>query len=400
MDNEPIENKNAGLAYALGRLRATIRAMSEGEAKATSMLHFKDLVVQSGLDIMSPGYLRDAFLQGSSVEKRRTEGHPKYDSINEPKIVEWEPKRIVFCADGTGNGFDVDTEGNQTTYHATNVLKLFRGLDGEERRDRREGERALHLPGWNACRQIAKYLNGIGNDENWLFRKLDEMTGRGLLTRLIRGYTFISRHYEPGAQIVLVGFSRGAYTVRALADWVAVKGTLDANKYDLRDRKRAYMLAAASLTAWQRYRAAQFRHLMVECKVPFRFRYGYENILATLPWFFREPEPERTRALVKCVAVWDTVGALGLWLPMPEVWRIGRRHRARQRPDNVLLTTPSLHENVHNAWHAVSLDADRLDFTPSLWNRRAGVVQRLFPGVHSDVGGGYEDCGLSDISLQ
>jgi uncharacterized protein (DUF2235 family) len=46
--------------------------------------------------------------------------------------------------------------------------------------------------------------------------------GEGLITRIVRGYTFVSRNYVPGDQIYLVGFSRGAYTARAIAGLISV----------------------------------------------------------------------------------------------------------------------------------------------------------------------------------
>lgn len=409
MDDMDRVDRELSIAFQLGCLRGEIQVMPEGETKRAYIHVFTDALARSGLDVMTPGPLRDAFLRGMEKGRRSGTGgrgrgpnpgtpQPKKPGTPQPKKP--EPKRLAYFADGTRNGFEIDPEGKRTGCDATNVLKLFQCLDGAEWRDRREAERVLVEPGLFGRRQAAKYLHGVGNDDNPLVSCLRGMTGSGLLERLIRGYTFLSRHYEPGAQIVLVGFSRGAYTVRALADWIAVKGLLDAGQFDATDKMRQYQLAAASLTAWQRYRANQFSMLMAEKQVPFRFHHGFGTMLAALPSFFRDPEPAYEPVQVRCVAVWDTVGSLGLWLPVPALLRSALRGSAMRRPDTILLTTPVLHEKVREARHAVSLDEDRVDFTPSLWHPREGVVQRLFPGVHSDVGGGYPQCGLSDIALQ
>src|SRR5690242_14693912 len=53
---------------------------------------------------------------------------------------------------------------------------------------------------------------------------------------------YISRNYRPGDRIFIVGFSRGAYTARALAGMIAAKGLLDATQYDLEDKEPAYRL--------------------------------------------------------------------------------------------------------------------------------------------------------------
>lgn len=397
-----IEQVRLSLAYRLGKLRASIRQMPEGPVKSSTLALFEERQARHQLDLMSPGPIRDAFLQGA----RAAERSPREQPVSISRAIEeleggeqFEPKRIAFFADGTGNGFDVDQTGNRTGCDATNVLKMFRALDGNEWRDRNEAVRLLAEPGLFGRRQAAKYLHGVGNGENWLSKALSGATGRGLLERIIQGFTFLSRHHEPGARIVLAGFSRGAYTVRALADWIATKGLLDPEQFDVKDEARQYQLAAASLTAWQRYRASRFRQLQAEKKLKWHYFHGYENILMTLPSFFKVPEPRHVFAEVRCVAVWDTVGALGLWNPVPELSLLRRRQRRIRRPDTVLLTTPVLHKHVGQAWHAISLDEDRVDFTPSLWDPRDGIVQRLFPGVHADVGGGYEHCGLSDIAL-
>ena len=61
----------------------------------------------------------------------------------------------------------------------------------------------------------------------------------------------------------------------------------------------------------------------------------------------------------------------------------------------------SLGDHVTYAYHALAIDERRKPFRPSLWsaaNVHDGqtVAQVWFPGVHSNVGGGYVDAGLSD----
>jgi hypothetical protein len=65
---------------------------------------------------------------------------------------------------------------------------------------------------------------------------------------------------------------------------------------------------------------------------------------------------------------------------------------------------------VKHACHAVAIDELRASFTPTLWTDGTGiplvdtgdnrVKQFWFAGVHSDVGGGYDQSGLSDIALK
>ncbi len=61
------------------------------------------------------------------------------------------------------------------------------------------------------------------------------------------------------------------------------------------------------------------------------------------------------------------------------------------------------------ARQALAIDEHRMKFEPSLWEpagpsrraspRKTAVKQVWFEGAHSDVGGGYEETGLSDTAL-
>ena len=94
----------------------------------------------------------------------------------------------------------------------TNVFKLFLNLAGELSPDslRSADEQERVVAGADGKpTQIAKYLHGVGDSKNFLVRVLGGGGGAGLVTRIVRGYTFISRNFEPGDRIFIVGFSRG-----------------------------------------------------------------------------------------------------------------------------------------------------------------------------------------------
>ena len=99
--------------------------------------------------------------------------------------------------------------------------------------------------------QIAKYLHGVGDSRNPIIKLLGGAFGVGVIARVVRGYTFISRNYVPGANIIIVGFSRGAYTARALAGLIVSQGLLAASL--TQDKELAYRRGAE---AWYRYRNA------------------------------------------------------------------------------------------------------------------------------------------------
>ena len=97
---------------------------------------------------------------------------------------------------------------------------------------------------------------------------------------------------------------------------------------------------------------------------------------------------------IRFIGVWDTVGALGI----PDDLAI---LNLLDKPENWRFHDASLGASVQTARHAIAMDEMRASFTPTLW-RESGhqdVQQVWFPGVHSDVGGGYGDSGLADAAL-
>jgi uncharacterized protein (DUF2235 family) len=97
-------------------------------------------------------------------------------------------------------------------------------------------------------------------------------------------------------------------------------------------------------------------------------------------------------AKITMVGVWDTVGSLGIPSLVGKV-------------DPILygFLDTSLHPDVQNAFHALAIDERRCEFPPTLWSSAPAAGQVLeqvwFSGVHCDVGGGYPECGLSDITF-
>ena len=297
-------------------------------------------------------------------------------------------KSIVFCADGTWNGPGQGEEQEDEGGRRTNVYKLFLNLDGAladgSLLSANEQERILAASDGRVV-QIAKYLHGVGDSRNFLVRILGGGGGAGLVTRVVRGYTFISRNFEPGDRIFIVGFSRGAYTARALAGLIAARGLLDAKQNDLSDRDQAYRLGSAE---WFTYRRGALKskpnllHRLAEVSVD-------------LPRFLSS---EATAARIgdvtmEAVVVWDTVGALGI--PAYNL-------RSDTQLDAFQFADLILSQKVRHGLHAVSIDEQRASFTPTLWDADPRITQVLFPGAHADVGGGYPDSesGLSDCALE
>lgn len=295
-------------------------------------------------------------------------------------------KHIVFCADGTWNNPNEDQNQDRTA-DPTNVYKLFTALEGaltppsllladEQEKELVEGGVPV---------QVAKYLHGVGDSRNPILKLMGGAFGSGLISRIVRGYTFISRNYQPGDAISIVGFSRGAYTARALAGLIASQGLL--NLPVTSDKAEAYRRGAQ---AWYRYRRASLKRSSFSLA-----RLG--EIAADLPAFLSRDSLNDSDFIpvdaLTAVGVFDTVGAMGL----PDYAAGGDRLDAFKFADT------KLSDKVRHGFHAVALDERRSDFAPTLWEPAERIEQVLFPGAHGDVGGGYPaangESGLSDLAL-
>lgn len=277
----------------------------------------------------------------------------------------------VVCLDGTGQ--------TRSQTDPTNISLIFDAMGGNPV-DAGHGsfESSLLLNGREA--QVGKYLPGVGTQGPEALEKLEQSVGAGIAEQIVRGYTFLSRRYQPGDEVVIVGFSRGAAAARCLAGFVVVQGLLNADNYNPANKDAAYLRAIA---AWYDYRNAQ----------PQLARKA--NLLEIFAPLGQQPprlvaddfvEVERIQA----VAVFDTVSSLGVPRIEPDGW-IGY---------DFTLADMILNAKVLNGFHALSADEARANFYPTFWTPRANITQAIFPGSHSDAGGGYAETGLSDRALQ
>jgi uncharacterized protein (DUF2235 family) len=293
------------------------------------------------------------------------------------------PKTIVFCADGTWNGpGDDDQSHDGCTPQLTNVCKLFGWLQGatDTPWGCDEMEKVL-LGADGAPTQVAKYIHGVGDSPAVLEKIVGGAFGVGVVTRIARGYTYVSRNYVPGDKVVIVGFSRGAYTARALAGLILSQGLLKpslatdtSDKYD------------NAVEAWYRYRHGSDSTMVQRLLDRVTAFHDIWNV-------FRSPQLTDDDFVpidgLAAVAVWDTVGSLGIPLYTSD----------GQVRDVFSFCDTRLSPRVGLGLHAVSLDEQRKTFEPTLWDDAPNVTQAVFPGGHCDVGGGYEEHGVSDVPL-
>jgi len=250
------------------------------------------------------------------------------------------PRNLVICCDGTSN---------EPAHDMTNVAKLFFALETDP------------------SRQIAFYHPGLGTmeppgaltrTEKFTTVTMGLAVGRGLPDDIRDAYVFIADYYQPGDQVFIFGFSRGAYTARALAGLLKMYGLIGTGNAPLAPYAIRMMFA---INQAELNRDDQTVQQVFELAQRFRDTYS------------RECKPH-------FVGLWDTVSSVG-WLAHP-----------------THLPYTANNPDVAIARHAIAIDEHRAFFPPNLWRPAdkppSGPIdlqQVWFPGSHCDVGGGYPE---------
>jgi len=260
-------------------------------------------------------------------------------------------KRIITCSDGT---WDKPGNTDQGKIVRSNVQKIFQVIAKSD----------------GNINQLKHYDDGVGATGSIWKRMINGVTGGGLDANIIDAYKFIVWNYEPGDQIYLFGFSRGAYTARSLAGLIRNCGIL--KNQDLCLIQKAYDFYRDRSDATKPGSIAS------------------EAFIAENSY----PNPE-----IKFIGVWDTVGALGIPLMTFQLW-----NKKKYKFHDLALSSI-----IKHAYQAMAIDERRKLFDVNLWKRSDNakandvqqfVEQRWFAGVHCDIGGGYIEEQLSDLTLR
>jgi uncharacterized protein (DUF2235 family) len=267
--------------------------------------------------------------------------------ISEPS----QKKRLALFLDGTWNAVDDNT-------NVWRLKSLCSGTSGD------------------GARQLVYYEVGVNGFFGGAF-------GKGLDKVITDAYEWLIDHYNPGDEIFIFGFSRGAYAARSLAGLVAKCGLL----------RPGAALGVKQLYA--RYKRADEKTIWDLGATPAHAASIEEQ------WLLKYSQAIH----INVVAVWDTVGALGV--PFGRIRGVSRStfgwlHTGLRLP-------------IDHGFHALAIDEHRADFQPTLWTVRkpkgpeavvaparplARVEQRWFIGAHANVGGGCESDLLAQIPLR
>ncbi len=236
-----------------------------------------------------------------------------------------------------------DGTGNEYSENNTNVVGTFASVVRD-------------------TNQIAFYDTGVGtfNPLGMSFGPVSKTLGNalgngfgyGVKQNVQEAYTYLMDRYEEGDNVYIFGFSRGAYTARVIVGMLHKCGLLQKGSKNLIPSVMKMNFGDKPDHLVKGFK----RDFCHECKPHF-------------------------------VGVWDTVASIGNW------------HPTRHFKDDIL------NHDVKYGFHAVSIDEHRKKFPVSLWDEsqkaaHQTIEQVWFPGVHSDVGGWYNERGLSDSALR
>lgn len=246
--------------------------------------------------------------------------------------------------------------------------------------------------------QIKKYIQGVGTEVGELAK--GSIFGIGMSRKIREGYQWLVEHYQDGAEVYVFGFSRGAFAARSLVQMVATCGLT-----------RPPVLREWSVEqTFDRYESISQQETELVRPI-WRLRYWKEQP-GDRPagW---QPTPDDARLLdeakvrvikVRMAGLWDTVGAIGK--------DAAKNRDARTQKSGSHNVRPTKAQEY--GYQALAIDEHRPMFENTLWRtfveqgQEAATMaryakyyeQRWFVGAHSDVGGGYGDDRLPDLSLR
>ncbi len=256
-------------------------------------------------------------------------------------------KAWVVCIDGTWNApgqMDKDPIEDKEAVTKTNVQITWESICQQTLVDDSPYGSIANLAAQDG---EAIYINGVGSSGSQRWRNFEGTTGTGTCERIMDAYRFLAQRWQPGDRIFGFGFSRGAYAVRSLMGFIDLVGMP-------RQRRLPSDSEMEELFSSYRDRPKNYQRL-----------------------------PSMQAASIYFTGVWDTVGALAFGDSF----------------NDFHLESPRA---IVNFRQALALDEQRRQFIPTYFgdaHANQSILEVWFAGAHSNVGGGYVDSNLSNITL-
>ncbi|RDW84569.1 putative peptidoglycan binding containing protein [Coleophoma cylindrospora] len=297
-------------------------------------------------------------------------------------------KRLILCCDGTWmDSDDGYTKPTLIPYNPTAVLQVPSNIT--------RISHALKRHGHDGMPQIIYYHSGVGTGTSIIDNITGGLLGTGISENIREGYAFIANNYTPGDEIILIGFSRGAFTVRSVAGMVRDIGLLTLQGMD-----SFYPIFKDQ----ENFRNKGYKDIFPDLPFPDKPRdeagYDQKRYKKKLVdrGLTRVYDPNGRKIQIQAVAVFDTVGSLGI--PNTSfLSKLGLPHSTKE----FKFYDTNLSGTIRHAFQALALDEHRRPFAPAVWERRDNVLTDLrqvwFPGAHSNIGGGYDDQEIANVTL-
>jgi uncharacterized protein (DUF2235 family) len=332
------------------------------------------------------------------INGHHSHSHSRHSSVS--AVALGLPKKLIVCCDGTWMDADsgwVKGKGGSSGHPQTpsNVTRIARAM--------KDQDDAHH-------QQIVYYQAGIGTGIGMYDHIMGGGTGAGLSENIREAYSFLVSNYsehdklkQPDS-IFLLGFSRGAFTARSIGGFIGAVGIL---------KKVAMPFFYEIFQDWAnagnpkrppRFFDTYYRlNPELEKTLPPPEFVGKKDKINEYMQSYREILLSLSltqEVRVKCIGVFDTVGALGIPIN-PVLQRLIPFLPSFIREYRWFDTT--IDDHVENAFQALGLDERRFPYSPAVWERpegcRTNLKQVWFAGAHSNVGGSYADQGMADLTL-
>ncbi|KAJ6509717.1 hypothetical protein DFH09DRAFT_1050030 [Mycena vulgaris] len=295
----------------------------------------------------------------------------------EPEYIPQRPKdakyrTLIVLLDGTGDKYDHD---------ATHIALLAKMLSKGKASRENDNEQLVHYREGIGADMAEDYYGFVRDAWNIAKNKFDQAVASSFQNHIIKAYTWLAENYQDNDRICIFGFSRGAYSARALAGMLNAMGLSD---------------PAFVKEAYGQYEEYNFLQEATRDD-------DWSKLL--LKWEKFRTDHKVKRPFVEFLGCWDSVNSVGV-------------------VDNIKLAYTATNSIVRTFRHAVALDERRAKFKQNMWSQpkkpavsanaqphgdngpsvTTDVQEVWFAGCHCDVGGGSVLNGtrpnLSHISLR
>ncbi len=292
-------------------------------------------------------------------------------------------KRLIVLCDGTWQ----DSTADNASDYPSNVTRFSRALKSSTWVNLKDNSSDSE-----EVEQIVFYQKGVGTGA--LDRMVGGAAGLGVSANVRAAYAFLSHNYDVNDEIFFFGFSRGAYTARAIAGLVTTHGLLTKKGMDCFPTLYNYYYRKQPKTVASKADEDRLK----EEEDRFVKRLVKDGLLV-----------QEAADAVEVVGVWDTVAFHQSWFGSGPLGKLLGMGKERIEFKNAMLSN-----RVKYGYHALALDERRKPFLPTLWHRPTEapevsarsdgsttkeMEQVWFSGNHTDIGGGHANPRLSDIPL-